>query len=296
MKAAAFDYVRADNLEHALGILDEAGSEAKLIAGGQSLVPMMAMRFARPSLLVDINRLEELKKISQDEHTVRVGACVRQRDIEFNYSLGQTAPLLKKALSWVGHSQTRNRGTIGGSLVYADPSAELPLASLVLGASMHLQSDAAGLREVEAADFFLGPMFTAIAETECLVAIDLPIWHGQHIGSAFTEVSMRRGDFAMASAACQLQTNDDGSLRRISFGVGGVNSTPTVFPQIAQKMIDKPLTPEFAKEVAAEVAKECDPGSDTHASSRFRRSLAGTLLARVMLEALEDSMLNGVSK
>ena len=296
MKAAAFDYVRADNLEHALGILDEAGSEAKLIAGGQSLVPMMAMRFARPSLLVDINRLEELKKISQDEQTVRVGACVRQRDIEFNYSLGQTVPLLKKALSWVGHSQTRNRGTIGGSLVYADPSAELPLASLVLGASMHLQSDAAGLCKVEAADFFLGPMFTAISETECLVAIDLPIWQGKRIGSAFTEVSMRKGDFAMASAACQLQTNDDGSLRRISFGVGGVNSAPTVFPQIAQRMINKPLTPEFAQEVAAEVAKECDPGSDTHVSSRFRRSLAGTLLARVMLEALEDSMLNGVSK
>jgi len=296
MKAAAFEYVRADNLEHALGILDEAGAEAKLIAGGQSLVPMMAMRFARPSLLVDINRLEELKKISQDEQTIRIGACVRQRDIEFDHSLNQTAPLLKKALSWVGHSQTRNRGTIGGSLVYADPSAELPLASLILGASMHLQSDAGGLREVEAANFFLGPMFTAVSETECLLAIDLPIWHGKRIGSAFTEVSMRKGDFAMASAACQLQINDDETLRRISFGVGGVNSVPTIFPQIAQKMIGKHLTPELAQEIALMVAKECDPGSDTHVSSRFRRSLAETLLARVMLEAVEDSMHNGVNK
>ena len=290
MKAAAFEYVCSENLDHALGVLDEIGAEAKLIAGGQSLVPMMSMRFARPSILVDINRLEELKQITPGDGFLRLGACVRQRVIEFDSSLDKTIPLVKKALQWVGHSQTRNRGTIGGSLVFADPSAELPLASLLLGASMHLQSAAEGSRVVGAADFFLGPMFTALTETECLVAIDVPVWSGPRIGSAFSEVSMRKGDFAMASAACQLQTAEDGVISLITIGVGGVNGSPTAFPEIAKEIIGKRLTPQIAQEIAEQAAKQCDPGSDTHVSARFRRSLAATLLARVMLEAVEDSI------
>ena len=289
MKAAAFEYLRAENLDHALGILDGVGAESKLIAGGQSLVPMMAMRFARPAVLIDINRLDELKQISHGGQMVRIGACVRQRDIEFNQALEQSMPMLKKALYWVGHSQTRNRGTFGGSLAYADPSAELPLATLVLGASLNLQSASQGKRSVESANFFLGPMYTALTETECLVNIDLPVWSGGHIGSAFSEVAMRKGDFAMASAACQMQTNGDGLISRISFGVGGVNGAPTVFPAIAKQMIGERLTPSLAKDLAQQVAKECDPGSDIHVTARFRRSLAATLLSRVMLEAHEDS-------
>jgi carbon-monoxide dehydrogenase medium subunit/2-furoyl-CoA dehydrogenase FAD binding subunit len=290
MKAATFDYVRAENLEHALSVLEEVGSESKLIAGGQSLVPMMAMRFARPSLLIDINRLDELKQLTQDVETIRFGACIRQRDIEFNSSLDKTVPLVKKALNWVGHTQTRNRGTIGGSLSFADPSAELPLAAQVLGATMHLQNASSGVRSVEANDFFLGPMYTAIAETECLVAIDFPVWSGSGIGTAFTEVAMRKGDFAIASAACQLQIDSQGIVKRIAFGAGGVNGAPKAFPQLAEKIVGKALTTQLAQEIANEAIEQCDPGSDTHNTAQFRKSLGATLLARVLIEALENAM------
>jgi len=292
MKAAIFDYVCAENLDQALGVLEEVGSDAKLIAGGQSLVPMMAMRFARPSLLIDINRLDELKQVSEDGETIRFGACTRQRDIEFNTALNTTAPLVKKALNWVGHSQTRNRGTIGGSLSFADPSAELPLAAQVMGATMHLQSASQGVRSVNANEFFLGPMYTAISETECLVAIDFPIWSGAKVGTAFTEVSMRKGDFAIASAACQIQVDTKGLVKRIAFGVGGVNGAPMAFPRLAEQLVGKVLTPQLAQELANEAVKECDPGSDTHNTAQFRKSLAATLLARVLVEALENAMGN----
>ena len=292
MKAAAFDYVRAENLEHALNLLNEFGPESKLIAGGQSLVPMMAMRFARPSLLIDINRLDELKLLSQDQNTIRFGACIRQRDLEFNQELDKTVPLVKKALKWVGHSQTRNRGTIGGSLSFADPSAELPLAAQVLGATMHLQSASNSIRSITANEFFLGPMYTAIAETECLVAIDFPIWSGVGIGTAFTEVSIRSGDFAIASAACQIQVDAQNVVKKITFGVGGVNGTPVVFTKPVEQITGKVLTPQLAREVANDAIKDCDPGSDTHNTALYRKNLALTLLSRVLIEANENAIGN----
>jgi len=290
VKAAPFDYVRADNLTHALTLLDENGSDAKLVAGGQSLVPMMAMRLARPALLVDIHRLEELKSLLCGREIVSTGAGVRQRQIEEAHELDTPLPLVRKALRWVGHRQTRNRGTVGGSLVHADPSAELPLAALVLDATLHLKSVSDGDRSLVAGDFFLGPMFTAIAQTECLVSIDWPVWSGGGVAAAFDETAIRHGDFAMASAACQLQLDGDGVISRARFGLGGVSGAPLAFPALAQSLQGQRMTSDLAQEVAHVAASECDPGSDMHATAEFRRHLASVLLSRVLLQASNEAI------
>lgn len=290
MKAAPFDYVRADSIEQALDLLEQQGGEAKLLAGGQSLVPMMAMRLARPAVLVDINRITELKTIATAPQAVTLGAGVRQRDVEDSAELSALLPLVRKALRWVGHQQTRNRGTVGGSLAHADPSAELPLAALVLGATLHLQSQNEGTRTVEAQDFFLGPMVTALSETECLVTIDWPVWSGTRHAAAFEETAIRHGDFAMASAACQVQLDDAGLVRRASLGLGGVSGAPLVFPALAQQLLGQRLTPALAQEVAQAAARECDPGSDMHASAEFRRHLAAVLLARALQQAAAQAV------
>jgi len=284
MKAASFDYVRADSVEHALELLDQHGYEGKLIAGGQSLVPMMAMRLARPSVLIDINRLAELKTVSVQPGSVLMGAGRRQRDVEDDHALHRSLPLVRDALKWVGHIQTRNRGTVGGSLVHADPSAELPLAAAVLGAQLRLRSKS-GERYVNADEFFMGPMFTAVGETECLVEIEWPVWSGPGVASEFEEVSMRHGDFAMASAACQLQIDADGICRRAAFGLGGVDGTPRAFPELAAQVVGKRIDAALAQEVAHAAAQQVEPGSDMHADAEYRRHLASVLLARILQRA-----------
>ncbi len=290
MKAAPFDYIKADSLTHALETLGEYGGDAKLIAGGQSLVPMMAMRLARPTWLVDINRLDSLKNIQVGTDHVHLGAGVRQRDLEFHPQLASHLPLVGQGLKWVGHEQTRNRGTVGGSLVHADPSAELALSAMVLDVTLTLQSKAEGARTLQAADFFLGPMFTAVGDTEVLTDMSWPIWQGEHIGSAFEETAIRKGDFAMASAACQIQTNADGVISRLSFGMGGVDGTPLAFPQLANTLVGQKLTAELAQATAHQAAQTSQPGSDMHATAAYRKHLAEILLSRALLSAYAQAV------
>jgi carbon-monoxide dehydrogenase medium subunit/2-furoyl-CoA dehydrogenase FAD binding subunit len=285
MKAAPFEYVRAHDLPHALALLAEHGSEAKLVAGGQSLVPMMAMRLARPAVLVDINRLAELKGLHIEAGQVRMGATLRQREAEDDAALHAALPLVRDALHWVGHVQTRNRGTVGGSLVHADPSAELPLAALMLGASLQLRSRDGGDRTVAAADFFFGPMFTAVADTECLLAIDWPVWAGPGVRTAFEETAMRQGDFAMASAACQLQLDESGVCRRAALGLGGMDGTPRAFPELAAQLVGQRIDAGVARDVAQAAVEQTQPGSDIHADADYRRELGAVLLSRVLRQA-----------
>ena len=285
MKAAPFNYTRAESLSHALAVLNEHGGEAKLIAGGQSLVPMMAMRLARPACLVDINRLDSLKNIQVSAHSVKLGAGVRQRDLEFHPQLASHLPLVKQGIQWVGHEQTRNRGTVGGSLVHADPSAELALAAAVLDAELTLESIQDGQRKLKAADFFLGPMLTAVGDSEALTEIEWPVWTGPHVGTCFEETAIRKGDFAMASAACQIQTHADGTLLRISFGLGGVDGTPLTFPKLASQLVGQTMKADTAKQVARQAAQLSQPGSDMHASGAYRKHLAAVLLTRALLDA-----------
>lgn len=176
MKAAPFDYVRADSVTDACRRLAVLAGEGKLIAGGQSLVPMMAMRLARPSVLIDLDGVRELDGITRREDTLVIMSMTRQRRIEYDAAVIEHTPLLARGLPHVGHSQTRNRGTIGGSLAHADPAGEIPLIAVTLGATLTLQSTR-GRRDVDADDFFRGPMTTALADDECLTAITLPVWN-----------------------------------------------------------------------------------------------------------------------
>ena len=187
MKAAPFEYARAASLAEACALLAAHGDSAKLLAGGQSLVPMMAMRLLRPAWLIDINEIAALKFVALDRDVARTGACTRQCLVERDEALATRVPLLRQALAWVGHVQTRNRGTIGGSLAHADPCAELPLVAQVLGARMLLRSSK-GTRTLEAEKFFAGPMATSARADECLEEIHWPAWSWKHTGSAFTEI------------------------------------------------------------------------------------------------------------
>lgn len=288
MKAAPFEYVRAESEAHALEVLEQHGSDVKLVAGGQSLVPMMSMRLARPAMLLDINRLATLKGVEEVFDAIRMRACIRQRDVEHDEKLRFRLPLVAQALAWVGHIQTRNRGTVGGSLVHADPSAELPLAAVVLKVKLHLRCQS-GVRVLNAEEFFRGPMFTATGETECLVAVDWPVWKGARIGSAFDETSIRHGDFAMASAACQLQLDESGVCQRAAFGYGGVDGTPLAFPELASQLVGHRVTPQAAREIARTASTRCEPGDDIHATAAFRRHLAAVLGERVLLKAAEHA-------
>ena len=288
MKAAPFEYTRAASLGEACELLARHGDSAKLIAGGQSLVPMMAMRLLRPAWLVDINEIAALKFVRVERDAARVGACTRQCTVERDGLLAASVPLLRQALAWVGHLQTRNRGTVGGSLAHADPSAELPLAAQVLGARLVLRSQKR-TRTLDAGQFFSGPMSTAARADECLEEIQWPVWSEKRAGSAFTEIAVRHGDFALVAAAAQVALDADGRCTRAALGLGGVGGTPLAFAKITAPLAGTRLEDEAIDAIASEAAKETEPGSDLHASADYRRHLARVLAGRALREARESA-------
>jgi CO/xanthine dehydrogenase FAD-binding subunit len=288
LKSAAFEYVRSASVAEACEMLRQDGDDVKLIAGGQSLVPMMAMRLTRSARLVDINEIGALKFIAFEAQTVRIGACTRQSVIARDEALAVHVPLLRQALAWVGHVQTRNRGTVGGSLAHADPAAELPLVAQVLGARMQIRS-ATGDRTLAADEFFVGPLTTALDAHECLEQIHWPMWAGRRIGSAFTEVSRRHGDFAIIEACAQVMLDDEGRCTRASFGLGGGGTIPLAFPALAARLNGTMLDDAVLQSVAHEAAAELDPGSDLHASAAYRKHLAAVLAVRALRAAYEDA-------
>ena len=286
MKSAPFEYARAASVAEVRELLARHGDAAKVLAGGQSLVPMMAMRLLRPAWLIDINEIAALKFVSFESDVARVGACTRQCAVDHDEALAARVPLLRQALAWVGHVQTRNRGTVGGSLAHADPSAELPLVAQVLGAKMVLRSSK-GSRTLEAEKFFTGPMSTAVGSDECLEEIHWPVWSEKRTGSAFAEIAIRHGDFAMVAAAAQVALAADGRCTRAAFGLGGAAGTPLAFPEIAARLVGTKLDDQAIEGAAGEAAKETDPGADLHATKEYRRHLARVLAARALREARE---------
>jgi len=252
-------------------------------------VPMMAMRLVRPAWLIDINEIPALKFVKLEKDVARIGACTRQCLVERDDALAARVPLLRQALAWVGHVQTRNRGTIGGSLAHADPSAELPLAAQVLGARMLLRSTK-GTRTLEAGAFFAGPMATSARPDESLEEIHWPIWGEKRTGSAFSEISVRHGDFAMVAAAAQVALDDKGRCARAAFGLGGSGGTPLAFPKIAARLVGTKLEDVAVQDAAQAAAAACEPGSDLHATAEYRRHLARVLAARALRAACEKAM------
>ena len=273
-------------------MLAREGDAVKLVAGGQSLIPMMAMRLVRPAILLDINEIAALKFVTPEGDAVRIGACTRQSVVERDPALASRVPMLGQALALVGHVQTRNRGTLGGSIVHADPCAELPLVAQILGASIVLRSTGAA-RTVQADAFFCGPMMTATGPDECLEEVLWPAWSERRTGSCFTEISNRHGDFAMVSAGAQLALDDSGHCVRAAFGLGGVGQTPLAFPELAQRLVGTLLEDEVIMSAAQAAARECEPGSDLFATAAYRRHLAGVLAARVLTAAREQARSKG---
>jgi len=285
MKPAPFDYVRPDSLAEACHLL--AGDEdARLIAGGQTLVPMLAMRLARPARLIDILRLPELAGIREEAGAVIVGATTRQAQAERDPVIRASVPMLARVLPWVGHPPTRNRGTVGGSIANADPSAEIPLVAVTLGADIMLATTD-GPTSMPADDFFIGPMLTTIGQGECVSAIRFPVWPHQRIGVGFFEISARRSDFAFVAAAAQVALDDEGRCLEVALGVGGVGDRPLRLevPSLVGTELD-------ATSVAAAVnaaAGELDATSDLHASAAYRRRVASVLCIRALEQARVDA-------
>jgi CO/xanthine dehydrogenase FAD-binding subunit len=284
LKSPPFEYARAASVEETCALLQQHGDGAKLLAGGQSLVPMMAFRLLRPAWLIDINAILALKTIVIEPDAVRMGAGARQCVVARDDALAAAVPLLRQALAFVGHTQTRNRGTVGGSLAHADPSAELPLVAQVLQANLVLRAQS-GARTLPSDAFFAGPMMTTLQADELLEEIHWPVWHKRKTGSAFTEISRRHGDFAIVAAAAQIALDDDGRCTRAAFGVGGAGATPVAFPELARRLVGERPDEAMLQAVAQDAAASLEPDTDTHASADYRRHLAGVLATRVLQSA-----------
>lgn len=288
MKAAAFEYTRVSSLGEACALLAEHGDDAKVIAGGQSLVPMLAMRLLAPMWLIDVARVAELQGITFAADKVIIGSCVRQGVADTHAQLAGALPILKKALRWVGHTATRTRGTMGGSLAHADPSAELPLVVALLEASLKLQSTR-GVRALLAKDFFIGPMMTALEADECLVDITLPIWSGK-TGSAFEEIATRHGDFAIVAAAAQVSVDASGRCTRAALAIGGAGPVPHAFNALAKKLVGSKLETTLLREIAQEAASLVEPTNDLQATAAYRHHLAGVLAERALIGARDEAL------
>jgi carbon-monoxide dehydrogenase medium subunit len=269
MKPPLFEYVAAGSVAEAVDTLVEVGSDAKVLAGGQSLLPLLNMRLVRPALLVDVNRVPALEALHVDSEA-RLGALVRQADALASAELAAAAPLLVEALRHVGHAATRNRGTIGGSLAHADPAAELPAALLALDGEVVVNGPA-GTRRIGASDLFLGPFTTSLAPDELLTEVVVARHDSRRFG--FAELSRRHGDFALAGAAVVLDP-----ARVVLFGIGSV---PTRARRSEQALDDGAEAVE-----AAELAvPDLDAVTDVHADADYRRRVAGVLVRRAIEQA-----------
>jgi carbon-monoxide dehydrogenase medium subunit len=282
LKAAPFEYRAPDTLEEALWLMAEHGEEARPLAGGQSLVPMMAFRLARPAVIVDLNRIDELAQIDASDDAVRVGAMVRERAAERSSAVATRVPLLARALPLIGHDAIRSRGTIGGSLAHGDAAAELPAVALATDARMTVRSEARGERDLAAADFFVSHYTNAMADDELLTGVTFPSASARY-GVAFEEVTRRHGDFAIVGAVSMLQIAD-GTISDARLVLIGVADTPFRAARAEAALLGRAPGTCF-DEAADLVRSDLDPPSDLHGSAAYRRHVAGVLVQRSLEKA-----------
>ena len=288
MKPAAFEYHRPRTLDEALLLLAEHGSEAKPLAGGQSLIPAMNFRLATPSVLVDLNAIDYLSHITEHAGGLRIGGMTRQRALERSAAVARQAPLVAATMPFVAHAAIRTRGTLGGSLAHADPAAELPAVMLALDARFTLQRQV-GSRSVSAFDFFVGLFTTAIEPGELLVEVDVP-GLPPATGVAFQEISRRHGDFALAGAAALVSLDGAGRCTRARVALLSLSDRPVVAEHVSTTLVGHMPSPEAIRAAADAAAEhDIDPTSDLHASSAYRRHLAAVLTRRVLERAFADA-------
>jgi carbon-monoxide dehydrogenase medium subunit len=282
MKLPPFDYACPATLPEAVQLL-ASSDDAKAIAGGQSLVPMLAFRLSQPSLLVDLRKLADLRGIRISEKGVTLGAMVRWRDIEDDERLETAHPLLKAAIAHVAHYQIRNRGTVGGSIAHADPAAEMPGIAMTCDAEISVVGKS-GARVIQAADFFQGALTTALASDEIIVDIRLPAWPaGRRWG--FQEFARRRGDFAMAAAAVFYDQDQRGKARNAHVGVIGVGDRPMRLTAVEDVLNGQTIEEATIAKADAATSAAVDPQDDIHASAAYRRALVGTMVERALRSA-----------
>jgi CO/xanthine dehydrogenase FAD-binding subunit len=324
MKPAPFEYSRPASLDEACALL-AADDGARIIAGGQTLVPLMAMRLARPTRLVDIARIPGLAYIREEPAAVRprasgdpgpqaersesaalgsrlrgnergedagkpttivIGATTKQYVVESDPLVRARLPLLRRAMPYVGHNATRARGTIGGSLANGDPAAEIALVAVTLGATLHYREGGSSA-SIDASDFFLGPMLTALPVAACLEAVRFPVWSGPRVGTAFHEVNARQSDFALVSAAAQVAIDGDGRCKRVALGIGAAAGMPLRLDMAALEGTRAEETK--VRDAIIGALANIETLADLHASAEYRRRVAQTLAIRAIADAYRDA-------
>jgi aerobic carbon-monoxide dehydrogenase medium subunit len=288
VKPPAFEYVAVASMEEAVAQLAAYGDDARILAGGQSLMPILNMRLATPRRLVDLNRVDTLSYIAERAGGVAIGAMTRQRTAERSELIAAAVPLLAEALPWVGHSAIRNRGTIGGSLAHADPAAELPGVAVCLDARFTVRGEA-GERTLAARDFFRGYLTTALAPTELLTEVWFPSAPAGS-GAAWIEFARRHGDYALVGVAAVV-TVEGSTVRQASLAVIGVDGVPVRVVDAERLLIGVPLSAESMAAAAESVRRTLEPHADIHATAAYRRHLAGIITVRALMRAAERARL-----
>lgn len=284
MKPAPFRYVAARSVEQALALKAEHGDEARFLAGGQSLVPTMNFRLTQPAMLIDINPLTELAGIKNGGgDRVRIGALTRYRTLERDPAVSDHLPLIAEALPHIAHPQIRNRGTIGGNLAHADPASEMPAIVLGLAGRLRAQS-VRGERWIDAADFFVGALSTALAVDEMLMEVELPTAPARS-GSCFMEVSRRRGDFAMMGVACTVRLDAEGRCAQARIALCNAGDGPVFAAEAGESLVGGTIDAGRIASAAKLVQQAIEPGGSIHASKEFQRHLAGVLVTRALTTA-----------
>lgn len=295
MKPAPFEYFCPSTLDEALSLLADHGSDAKPLAGGQSLIPAMNFRLATPAVLVDLNAVASLAHVTEGESGIRIGGMTRHRTLETSAIIARDVPLVTQTMPFVAHAAIRTRGTIGGSLAHADPAAELPAVMLALQATMTLQKRG-GSRQVPAAEFFTGLFSTALDEGEIVTEVTVPRLTeagpsdpaARRTGYAFDEISRRHGDFALAGAAAVVTLDAAGICTAARVALLSLADRPVMAQQVSRALVGQRPSPQLIRDAAeAAATTDIDPSSDIHASRRYRARLAAVLIRRVLERAFQ---------
>ena len=286
MKPAPFEYHAPDSIEQAVELYSQYSGEAKILAGGQSLVPAMNFRVVQPSVLVDLNRVGELSYIREDGDVLRIGSMSRERHLEFDPLIPKWAPLLAEAVHFIAHPQIRNRGTIGGSIVNADPAAELPVLMVALNTRLKAKNKS-GERWVSAQDFFVGMFTTALEPDEILVEIELP-FSPDRTGWSFMEIAPRAGDYAMMGVAALVTLDEVGKCTQAKLVYLNAGEGPVEAKEAEQLLEGETLNDELIESAASKASQEeINPFGNIHASSEFQRHLANVLTKKALKQALQ---------
>jgi CO/xanthine dehydrogenase FAD-binding subunit len=285
MKPAVFEYDDPETEDEALDLLARHGDDCKVLAGGQSLVPLMNFRLARPARLIDINRIDSLSYIKREDGRLVIGAMARHTDLEHADEVAQGWPLLTEAIGWVGHSQIRNRGTIGGSVAHADPAAELPAAFAALDATFRVRSKR-GSRTIGWEDFFVSEFTTALGADELVTAVEVPALD-PGVGAAFVEYARRHGDFALGGAAVTVKVGRDGRCESATIALLSAGPAPVRASAAEQQLRGTPLDDASIRAASAEAVKGLRPTSDLHGSTEYRIGLLRTMTERALTKAAQ---------